>query len=374
MADLFYLVTNWAPFYTALTCVILLLLINASGKNGIYVLLILFLTTIITNWLVMNTFYYLSSDAIILMPLLFLGLLNPVLLYHFIFLLTRLDKEEEFTRKHYLFAAIAYLAILCIFGRSFFIYGKELTFMSTVDLMPPIRAIFSLFYTVLVIKRIRMYRKEVLHIFSDQQKASLVWLSPILGIYIIQIALPLIALISGIDDDGGNYTNPFLFLIVLFVSFQNISLTYNVIAGNFETISPKSSQENNRLLSEEAIIEIEIPKNNTNDAMKEKLENYFGQEKPYLQSDLRIMDLIIPLQTNRTYLSTFINQTYNMNFCGFINHFRIVEYEKFRSDPKNHSISNNELAIEAGFTNYKAYLRAKQKEAEETRVIASLDD
>lgn len=368
MGDLFYLVTNWSPFYTALTCLILLVLNNAPGKNGIHLLLVFFLTTIVTNWFVMNTFYYLASDAVLLMPLLFLGLLNPALLYHFIFLLTRLDPKESFSRKHYLFAGVAYLVILFVFVRCLFIDGRESTFISTVDLMPPIRAVFSLFYCILAVKRIRQYRKEILHVFSDQQKASLVWLTPVLIIYIIQIALPLIAFFSGIDDNGGNYTNPFLFFIVVIVSYQNISLTYNVIAGNFETISLKRVRGNNRLWVDKPIDVTEITETPTTNDLKERLENYFSKEKPYLQSDLKIMDLIIPLQTNRTYLSTFINQTYAMNFCGFINHFRIMEYEKLRSDPTNQGLTNNELAVEAGFTNYKAYLRAKHKEVEETKV------
>ncbi len=358
MADLFYLVTNWFPFYTALTCLILLLLTNAANKKRIYTLLKLFLLTIITNWFVMNTFHYLGSDAVILMPLLFLGLLNPVVLYHFIFLLTKIDKEEHFYRRHYLIAGIVYVVAVSLFVLGIFNYGKTTAFTWTITLMLQVRALYSCMYCILAIKRISFYRKEVLNISSNERKASLSWLNPVLVIYVLQVMLPLIAIISGIHQDGGDYTNPYLFIIVLMVAYQNISLTHNLIAGNFETISLENYLQEN-MLYKKINAGIKTPKNNKDDDLKERLEIYFQQKKPYLNSELKITDLTKALATNRTYLSAFINNMYETNFCTFVNTYRLREYEQLRTDDANKKLSNNELAIQAGFSSYRAYLRTK---------------
>ena len=84
-------------------------------------------------------------------------------------------------------------------------------------------------------------------------------------------------------------------------------------------------------------------------------------EKPYLKPELKISDLTGGLQTNRTYLSTFINRTYGMNFNAYINDCRLREMESLLADSTYAGECMTELAIRAGFGCYHSYRRAKKR-------------
>lgn len=90
-------------------------------------------------------------------------------------------------------------------------------------------------------------------------------------------------------------------------------------------------------------------------------EHYFRKEKPYLNPRLTIYDLVEPLQSNRTYISKFINNTYQMNFASYINLCRLKEMERLQAlqDQKKNKKKISQLALQAGFSSYDNYHRAK---------------
>ncbi len=74
------------------------------------------------------------------------------------------------------------------------------------------------------------------------------------------------------------------------------------------------------------------------------------------------------LNTNRTYLSNFINREYGMNFSRWINRLRLQELERIRFDPTCRKLSGMELVVQAGVSNYRAYARVKKAEDRLTTV------
>jgi AraC-like DNA-binding protein len=78
-----------------------------------------------------------------------------------------------------------------------------------------------------------------------------------------------------------------------------------------------------------------------------KLQVLFKEEKIYLNSQLTIFDVVQALGTNRTYISSVINQHYNQNFSYFVNNFRL---QQLKEEYKLHSDYSNEmLAQQCGF-------------------------
>jgi AraC-like DNA-binding protein len=73
----------------------------------------------------------------------------------------------------------------------------------------------------------------------------------------------------------------------------------------------------------------------------------FEEEKIYLNSQLNIMDIVQAVGTNRTYISSIINQQYSQNFCSFVNSYRIEELEKVLLE--NPDYTNEILADCCGF-------------------------
>lgn len=96
--------------------------------------------------------------------------------------------------------------------------------------------------------------------------------------------------------------------------------------------------------------ELNQPGETLNVAQKEllnKVLNTFVDEKIYLNSQLNIMDLVQAVGTNRTYISSIINQQYKQNFCSFVNGYRVEELKNKILENKDYT--NETLAESCGF-------------------------
>lgn len=79
----------------------------------------------------------------------------------------------------------------------------------------------------------------------------------------------------------------------------------------------------------------------------DKILVLFINNKIYLNNQLTIFDVAQALGTNRTYISSVINQRYNQNFSFFVNNFRLEQLKKeYIQHPGN---SNEALAELCGF-------------------------
>jgi AraC-like DNA-binding protein len=96
-----------------------------------------------------------------------------------------------------------------------------------------------------------------------------------------------------------------------------------------------------------------------NTAQKELLDKLlveFKQNKIYLNSELNIMDVVQLVGSNRSTISSIINQQYSQNFCAFVNGYRIIELEKIIINDNNAIYES--LAERAGFGSVKSMHRA----------------
>lgn len=85
----------------------------------------------------------------------------------------------------------------------------------------------------------------------------------------------------------------------------------------------------------------------------ERVLAYFESEKPYLDGELTINDLVKRLYSNKLYISRAISQFTGRNFCQFVNYYRVIHsIECFRNNP-DHKI--HELASMSGFNSIVSY-------------------
>lgn len=90
---------------------------------------------------------------------------------------------------------------------------------------------------------------------------------------------------------------------------------------------------------------------------KKIFEQYVVGKKMFLNPHLRLTDLMEVFNTNRSYLSRFINDTYGCGFNGYINRLRLKELERLMKLPSNRGKTVTRLYPKAGFGNYQVYLR-----------------
>lgn len=78
-----------------------------------------------------------------------------------------------------------------------------------------------------------------------------------------------------------------------------------------------------------------------------RIVSWFENEKPYLNSELTINDVVKVTFTNKLYISRAINQFTGRNFCQFVNYYRVLHsIEIFRQNPDLKVI---DLATQSGF-------------------------
>ena len=73
----------------------------------------------------------------------------------------------------------------------------------------------------------------------------------------------------------------------------------------------------------------------------------FEKEKPYLNSELTINDIVKVTFTNKLYISRAISQFAGRNFCQFVNYYRVLHaIQIFRDNP---DLKVAEMAVRSGF-------------------------
>ena len=313
-----------------------------------------------------SVFFWLSMVFYVALPVAFAYvqsftylcmLFTQVIIYHIAFLLTATWKNERFSFVHYL---IPLLITGTLFIWSFFVpFDIQLSIVLKRSVVPegyeaytvlftskpPIFLLYNIIYSCFCLFRIRKYRKTIINYSADEYRSSLRWLY-ILCILILG-TLPVTILFFLLGTDAF-MQSALTFMTIILTILQDIILCYNLFALNYIIIS--SNDE-----------EVESSNEKQSRLSKKALEQYFREKKPFLNPELKITDLVVELNTNRTYLSTFINQEYGMNFSRFINSWRLMEYEKMSSASDNALLTNKERAFSAGFSDYRSYLRIKRE-------------
>lgn len=367
--DNIYNIITLFPLFSSFTClcILLLSLLHKDSVSAILrLILIVFTLSISCNWLYINTIQRggLKCDNVFILLPFFntIALIVPIVFYHFVFCVTRLNVSEKMPWKHYILPAAVLLVSLIVvlimptehkqsMIGAFYDNGNSQG-SSLFSGLPYARAVLIILYSVLSFKRIHRYRKTVVNYSSDEERISLNWLYVLVIVLLCQLIIPLFAVLLGLGKKQGQLLNLYIIIPVMLIVWQNISLVYNLLMGNFILLYEKNHSEDVSEFEETVI-------NSSKEKLQQKLEYYLENEKPYLKPDLRITELIKPLETNRTTLSSLINEVYQMNFCRFINSYRLAEYNRLRNNPENSELTNAELIQLSGFSNYKAYMRTK---------------
>lgn len=93
--------------------------------------------------------------------------------------------------------------------------------------------------------------------------------------------------------------------------------------------------------------------------LKKSLKELFETKKPYTNKNLRIRDIALELNTNKTYLSQIINDEFQMSFYNFINQYRVEEVKRLLSE--NTFFTIQEIAYKAGFKSVSSFNIAFKK-------------
>ena len=91
------------------------------------------------------------------------------------------------------------------------------------------------------------------------------------------------------------------------------------------------------------------------------MEQLMQQDKGYLNPGLTLNELAALLQTNKTYLSSILNQQFGMNFNDYVNQFRVKEACRLIMDPDFSGSSIDHILEKAGFNTKSTFYSAFKK-------------
>lgn len=352
--------------FAAIFCAILLSAkqIYSSGENGlsrktqiytIYFYLILVLYHVCTFFLNYAIGIFLNISSLFYLVV----LLASVGFYHIIFLITRLHKDEVFPYKHYIFPVILYLTYTTwslfvpdeirvgLPTKEIYIADGYEWFCGFHYLRILIRSIFIIVYFVLSVRRVLTYRKSIIHYSANMEASSLRWIYEVLLIYLVTyVPIPVLFLLSA---PGSNIEYLTKISFNCFAFIFDIILCYNIFTNNY-------------VLTAEDIVtqEKEAETGNYGSLNKKELESFIKKQKPFLDYNLKITDLALSLGTNRTYLSRFINDNYQLSFSMYINKCRLEELEKIKKSASYADLSEEELIYLVGFKSFNSYKKTRE--------------
>ena len=140
--------------------------------------------------------------------------------------------------------------------------------------------------------------------------------------------------------------------VFIFVLYRKRHIAYKqLVEKNLDLINCE-----NKLPFKPSINNIEATNHENGEQIKKLVlafDTYMKKEKPFLFSEISYDEVCKKLNTNRTYLSKAINESYNKSFPEVINYFRIKEASLYLSDPKYNHLSIEGIGQMTGF-NYKA--------------------
>jgi AraC-like DNA-binding protein len=300
-------------------------------------------------------------------------MMDQVLIYRFVHIITSVRKRDRFNILHFV-APVALTAFLTVCmlvipfeKRLYILYqtgdGMEnwrygvLTHLSGVAFI-----FFNAFYPVLGLHRIRRYRREIVNYSADMQRTSLNWLFILQILTLITIPVPLAGMLLNLEV----FSNFWLSMQgVLPTFFIYPLLCYNLLSDNFEIMTPDDDSLTDKSTGKTGDTSDESSPDKSPVIDPKRFEKYLKDKQPYMNHKIHVSDFASALCTNDKYVSSYINRTYGMNFCRFINRCRLNELDRLRKAPQMKNRSNMDLILMAGFSSYRSYLRAKKEEDKE---------
>lgn len=211
------------------------------------------------------------------------------------------------------------------------------------------RIVFAIQVFVFIIwgrKLVIQYNSRIANFYSDLEDKKLVWVNLLLYSFfatsLMSIIFNLIGRTVFIDS---------IFLLLIPSSIFSILLFFIGFQGYMQNHTVTNLVEDEKISSEFSLKEYNQAQ------LKDKLLTLFDQQKIYKQCDLKITQVALLLQTNRTYVSILINTEFKCTFSEFVNQYRILEAKKLMADSKQQNFTLEYISDVSGFGSVNSFIR-----------------
>lgn len=347
--------------------IIALLLINKKEKNVSNKILIAWTF----NFALHFSILFLASRAVLLQPVNWGFILGIVLVAHtpFLFLYTKSLTQRTFKLS---FKNLSYFGFVLLYILSFIpnlmlsvevrmelVYNKQN--MDYHTFLPMITLLFcQVYFLIRTIIVLIHHQHQIKSEFSYEETINLAWIKHIVYGFAAIIVISFIAyglvsaqMISIFQMDS------FIILVNMILFFYIAYRGYNQRTIYLTNEKPEPDQSSIQA-SEKTNAAKESYTNadkSEKDPRVEEMITLVKKEKLFLDPELNVGDLANKLGMHSHQLSKLLNSQLNKNFFEFINEYRVDEFKKLATDPKNKHISILGLSMDAGFNSKATFNR-----------------
>ncbi len=138
--------------------------------------------------------------------------------------------------------------------------------------------------------------------------------------------------------------------------WSSAELKYKPTFAAQETTETSTDQ---RIIEKEKKQEIAIKQDDK--VLISNFQNYMDMEKPYLNSDIGVLDIISKSHINQQQLSYILKELLNTNFYGIINQYRIKEAKELLKDPDKQDYSIERISRLVGYKSKTTFYKSFKK-------------
>lgn len=243
------------------------------------------------------------------------------------------------------------------------VYDKQ--FISHELLLPMmIQLCIELFFFIRALMVIIQHQQNIKQEFSHQAKINLAWLKLLIYLYLILLG----ASMAGYSLASSNILNikvmdDLLMLVRLLLFFYMIYHGFKqklIYASDLTTHSPQTERPGKPEPAASNSEEKPVPESEDKETIM-KLRKLMLEESLYLKQELSLGETANKLGIHAHQLSKLLNAQLQKSFFEFVNEYRVDEFKKLVSDPKNKHLSLLGLAMEAGFNSKATFNRFFKK-------------
>ncbi|MBA6316805.1 helix-turn-helix domain-containing protein [Cellulophaga baltica] len=283
----------------------------------------------------------------------FLQFLTPLVFYYSTVYFTNPDYRFGKRDLLYLISPIILLVGLIIQQQ----LPTDKIFFSVLNILIILQAIYFIVYAYL---KIRLHKKRIRLFSSNTVEINLKWLE-----YIIYALLALSLFIAGynlifIGDNLNLFANVIMLAIVFFIAYNALKqqeiFTLNEIERNqIITIKEQTNTERQKILADNELATLKI-----------KLTEVMENDKPFLDTNLSLVNLSNLMHLTPHQLSYLINIGFNENFFLFVNKYRVERVKELLINKENDHLSILGIAFESGFSSKTAFNTTFKKFTQQT--------
>lgn len=313
--------------------------------------------------------YYLTLDSLYM----FTSLSTYPLYYLYVRLLTK-DTRFKFKNLLYLLPG-ALLALIMLFLHLNSTYSERMAFLDSVLIRNNFHAIYipgNIGYMAVIYFLSRLvfsiqifyylisgyflatrYNDRIAELYSNLTSRHLDWVKRLSALILLTSITSVIVNTIG----RGYFIGEAKFLLIpsLIFTFLLFFMGYH---GNIQEYTIIDVVEDESESNEQKIVYVD-----TRDILKEKIIHVFETEELFKKPDLSVTLLCKKLHTNRTYISSIINEEFGESFNSYVNRHRIAFARKLMKKSGCENYSLDYFASESGFGSTSSFIRAfKQAE------------